>query len=617
MMLLVSTAPVCGAGMLVDGQSGDGSKQREVTPGEAIALVRSWLGAWEVGDEEAGLAELGAIARVPGARVHPQAVAVTVRADRQVLGSGIALSETVAERRLLAEATTHALAEARSTARRRAGAGVSEEAALEAVRRRAAVAIEFGGRLAPVAAQRFADLNLLARPGIDGLAARVGDRFEAVFPSELIGTNRTPSEGARMLAARFDLPPAELDALREEHGLVVYTFPTVQLAEVPGLRAPVPLLRGGRVVPPSGVTRQTLVEAADAVARNIMTNAVRSGDEPVALLPAYHAPTDTIDREITTAAQHALSAYTLARYANLDGADAELSASATGSAWLLLDSARQRSIEVSPTVLDNAALVLAWSEVASRATGGVVDRAPIDEFAASVLRELIAAAENADPSGSVADDGPLALAAFAIARSAPMVFADDDGARDTADGLVRRLFRAHDVGSFVGLMPWLALAELELHPMQTELPALDALDALRGLVADHRLSEDDAGVDEPDLAGGVVFTAGTNPLPTWHTLRPTAFMAAALGDPRLTPQPSFHERVAELTPMLRFGLNLVAATPEAHQYPSPERGIGGVRLATWDHTITPDANAMGLLTFVTAVEASDRRLRSQLPTDRR
>src|SRR5262245_52519008 len=83
-------------------------------------------------------------------------------------------------------------------------------------------------------------------------------------------------------------------------------------------------------------------------------------------------------------------------------------------------------------------------------------------------------------------------------------------------------------------MPWHAEAELLLARGDETIPAAAAQRDMRDQVWQHQLSDVDAGTDGQDLVGGIVFTAATNPLPTWTTAKPLAFLAQTLADERLT-----------------------------------------------------------------------------------
>jgi hypothetical protein len=125
-------------------------------------------------------------------------------------------------------------------------------------------------------------------------------------------------------------------------------------------------------------------------------------------------------------------------------------------------------------------------------------------------------------------------------------------------------------------------------------------------VLTHQITPEDAGEQSPDLVGGVVFTRGRAPLPTWHTMRPLIALAAIARDPRLTPDREVPAAIADLRPSLRFLLNLMVSKTEAAMLPEPDRALGGVREALWSPRITPETASMALLSILESLEAADR-----------
>jgi hypothetical protein len=102
---------------------------------------------------------------------------------------------------------------------------------------------------------------------------------------------------------------------------------------------------------------------------------------------------------------------------------------------------------------------------------------------------------------------------------------------------------------------------------------------------------------------GIVFTASRNPLPTWHSARPIAFMATMLGDDRLTGGDEFARELNQLLGSLRFLRQLSAGEAEGHMYRSPRRAMWGVRASVWDQRMPPEATALTLLTVCETVRS--------------
>lgn len=581
-----------------------------VSESAAFGLVRGWVDGWSVPSEGADVGVEG----VEGVRV-------VIRSGGRVVGSGSAWTGVRSEG-ALAEATEIALRRAGVALRRAAGPGTAESDAVLMARDALRVQVSFAGRLVPIDAGSVGEAALGVRPGLDGVAARAGGDVRVIFPGELrergVGAERGIFEALRR--AGVDAA-GRAGALGD--GVVVYRFGVTTIGEFGsadgGVRA-VELFRGGRAVEAGDVTREALLRAADGVARQLMSMR-RDGearDDPIGgVAPGwwgrYESVEDRYEGIEPELRAEALAAYALARYARVRGVDPALSERArTYGVEFLSGSARSVVLASASAAEASAArsvgvslVLLAWSELARAGvdvSGG--EDSPLRSMPGDALTQLRAVAGK--PAGDAAGAQASAMAALALARAAPIAERDAGASLEAARGAVRALFRGTDRGGLVSLMPWLGWAELEL-ARGGEVPAATALLEMRELIAAHRLGRRDTGADERDLVGGVVFTRGRAPLPTWQTTRATAFEAAMLGDARLTDADEFAVRARDLRDSLRFVLNLTVSEAEASRYPTPARALGGVREAVWSDTITLDANAMGLLTLVEALEALRRR----------
>ncbi len=150
--------------------------------------------------------------------------------------------------------------------------------------------------------------------------------------------------------------------------------------------------------------------------------------------------------------------------------------------------------------------------------------------------------------------------------------------------------------------PWIVWAARELGD-GAPLGAA-ALREGRDLIWEHQLSRSDAGAENADLVGGIVFTGTNQPLPSAQSARAAAMAAAMLGDPALTPEGERPRELARLLPTLRFLRQLSAGEAESRLYPNPERASGAVRLALWDQRQPPEATAMTLIAVTETVRAT-------------
>jgi hypothetical protein len=121
-----------------------------------------------------------------------------------------------------------------------------------------------------------------------------------------------------------------------------------------------------------------------------------------------------------------------------------------------------------------------------------------------------------------------------------------------------------------------------------------------------QLGDADLTPEDADLLGGIVFTRGPSPLPTWQTLRPLIAMAGMLGDARIVSDEHYAGELARLRRSLRFALQLRVRETEAHGYADPDFALGGVRRSLWDHTIGPDATALALIAVCESLDALQR-----------
>jgi hypothetical protein len=106
-----------------------------------------------------------------------------------------------------------------------------------------------------------------------------------------------------------------------------------------------------------------------------------------------------------------------------------------------------------------------------------------------------------------------------------------------------------------------------------------------------------------DLSGGVLFTTGHQPIPTWQAARPLAFVATMLGDPATTQPEEVPAELVRLLKSLRFLRQLTAEAAEAHMYKDPPRAIGGVRASLFDQRMPPEATAMTLLAVCETIKS--------------
>lgn len=466
---------------------------------------------------------------------------------------------------------------------------------------RITIELEVAGALTPLLGETFAVAAAELSPGIEGVAARVQDVSNPVFPGVMLTAGMSPAEAVRSAAVEMGLPPVELGQLRKVHRLALYKFPCRTIASArPGAPARF-LYRGGEIVPIGAVSGAGLRAFADGAAEHLMLHGW-PGAEPHGMSGDYNPVTDRFDPLVAGPVQQAAAALALLRYAAAPGTIDTAAARAQRFAGRLLNELKlvaPGEEEPLASAVASAAFVAAWAEAHAHDAAAFPRADPF--FAEAVVRLRAARGEQGGWEKNI-EPPARALIAFGLVR-ASRLRPDDAALRADAAAAVRQLFRDTAPAELVALMPWLGWAELELAGPGGEIPARDALLEFRRLVWRFQLDESQAGDAAADLAGGIVFTRGRTPLPAWTTLRPLAFAATMLGDERLTPPADRVRELASLRRSLRFMLQLSPREAECRIARDPRRALGGVRRAVWEPALSTDATVLGLLTACETLRA--------------
>ncbi|MEZ6235386.1 MAG: hypothetical protein R3B68_14465 [Phycisphaerales bacterium] len=472
------------------------------------------------------------------------------------------------------------------------------------------VTLELAGAAVPIDVASFRDAALSVSPGMAGVGARVGSgdtsRTELVFPLTMLATGLDAGAALSTAAAAVlddgQAGLAEPSALTQR-GVRFLAFDCIAIAELGQDRAVAILHRGGRVFDTRDVTSPMLRELgahlADALAS---THIDAEGTRPDAL-------------------EDALAAYTLARWAATPHAGSdEQAASWRRDATALLERAGQ-AIRAGETGVATAAIwLMAESQLAPSQVQPTpaTSQPPTTPNAAptaapdtdrAVLRGLAGqtvVASLADPAQSPPPVG--VMAAWAGARRAAAI--GDIALLERADAALRSALSRTPPGDWVGLLPWAGWAEHELAAARAKLgigdpslPAAAALRELRTLVWRHQIGATDVASTDRDLVGGIVFTRARQPLPTWHSMRPLAYVATMLADPALTPDDEYYGQVIRMLASLRFLRQLCA--DEAVLSWADGAQPWGVRAALWTDDQPPEATAMGLLVISETLRSLD------------
>lgn len=450
------------------------------------------------------------------------------------------------------------------------------------------------------------------RPGIEGLILRTTNRTSpeaaARTPAWMLRRGVGPNGAVASVLGDLAGEP-ELIGLAAikllEHGYTFATFEVVHLAQLEPGGAPVFLHRGGRVVEPEEVTSAALPGLGERIASHLRTR-LWPGVEPLGMVGALDPLRGRYDPPIASIADQALAAASMLAWANAPSAPAQTRQQARAFAHrVLADLAQKTNAEPDPagTPADAAMVYIALTMPDAPASESLA------KGALDTLRPLFPSA------GASADLPPplRGLVALAAVRAAERSEITTEGAAES----VAAAFASVPTEQLVALMPFLGFASVELADLESApVRAAPALRQMRDLTDAFRITPADAGAEARDLVGGVVFTVGASPLPTWHTLRPVAFEATMLARPELTPGTATTGEVpARLTThasSLRFLAQLTASREEAHAYRNPAFALGGVRRAVWDHEMPIEASALALWTVAETLDALDE-LRARDP----
>lgn len=560
----------------------------------ALGLVRSWLNDWAIGDRAAPPVACACVTlRLDGAVIgRAEAVATDDSAGHGVIEEALAAAMTQAQERVSAERDALWLDR------------------MKQIGRDAIVTLELGGVAIPVDVASFPEAATMVSPGVAGVGARVGTgptaRTSLVFPSAMVGAGM--DAGAALASASADAL-GESDAalagaaVLSGRGVRFLAFQTVWVTEVGDDRVGMILHRGGRVYETRDVNTPMLRQLGGRLA-DVLAHPP----------PSTHAESNSAAEQRSRASfGAAMSAYALACWAATPGSGSD----EQRLAWA--DSARQALVDASPA-LEQAqpAAAALWVMVgaclapAPNSAGPAEDeriaRGRAGEALVRTLGRALDGAPAAPGTGPERAVSPPVAAMLAWAGAWRGGALGDPDLVELAGRVLRDAYARTPAGEWVGLMPWAGWAEQELAVARQRqggpraIEGATALRDIRDLVWKHQVGQGDVGPDDRDLVGGIVFTRGRQPLPTWQSLRPLASIATMLGDPELTPEAEFPGQVLRLLTSLRFLRQLCADESAMTWADGP---AWGVRAATWTDEQPEEATSLGLLVISHTLRSLD------------
>lgn len=563
---------------------------------KAYAVVDAALRSWKVPD---------AAAKDP---VSVGACCVTLRARGKVLGRG----EAVGGSSCIARATREGMIQAQGGI-----AALRDEFAYSSMAEAAGmvtIGVEFSGAMIPVEFQTFGEMDRALSPGLDGVAIRIGDKVEATFPSVILQRAIAPSLAAAAAAAQLtgdsllglpEAPDAQPAKVRETRKAMYYRFRVRHLVQREAGAPPVFLHRGGKFFDQSRLDVSELRRWADGLARNLVARRW-PGEGAIGMSGTDWPALGKTDPAMAGPAEQSLAVVAMCEYLTVRAGvgrfepapHAERDPFGVTSLLLADQLLTVEDTEVAPW---SDAISAASTIVALHAVQRVVQPryVPKAELLARLDEPVLASFS--PQSGWSAS---LPVPARGLVAWAMLIRSQGDAAKnELAAKAITSIYLGGTPGRLIAQMPWLGFAELDRAEAAGDIAAVTAYRDMRDLLSAAVFQPTD---DDQDMAGGIVFTTSDLQYPTWHTARPVAFLAAMLGDARLTDAAERPRQTARLMSNLRFLRQLSADEYVATAFADPKRTMWGVRSALWDQRQPVEATAITLIAVCETLRSFDR-----------
>jgi hypothetical protein len=545
--------------------------------------LEGWVRDWDVPSVD-----------TPGALSEPLCAAVvTLRLDGYVFGRGAASSPDP-DRMLLWRASSEAFNAANSKLTQERDA--MWEAFIRQLSERITITLEIGGELVPISPSERMLPGFGYSPGSVGLAVRLGDKNEAIGPESVLTRRGDPARSivAEALALSDDnsLVLETPDRLSEQ-GFVFYRWKPMSIAQpAPGLGG-VFLDRGGRVIAQDEISVRSIKTMSQRIATHLM-NRRWDGVEKYGFVGTLDPVTGKSASAHAAPFEQALGAYALLRYGeDADTAQKREAIEAGRDVLRALGVVETREIAPWDDPIGACMSIVALGEIPLELILGDRDLNELRERSIETLDTLYSSSEGFAEGIPPAAQG---LVAHALVASASL---DPRDRSSLADDAISRVFLETPSELLVSQMPFLAWAELERAGADGDIASSGALRQMRELVWEHQLKRADLDLIDRDLAGGIVFTRASAPLPSWSCLRPLAAISTMLGDERLTEgslaSGEVPMQIGRLVDSVRFVRQLVSEGETLHMYADAEGADWGVRMALWDQRMPIESSAMALL----------------------
>ncbi len=547
---------------------------------DVYRAVDGWVRNWGVSQES--VEGLPAIA----------CASVTLRLDGQVIGRGQVVRDD-ADTQGIVLAARGAMAQGRAWVRAKSDLEPTDDE-WAAIGSRVVLSVELVDRVVPMSASSLGLPGLGLSPGVHGLVMRLGDQAEVMTPDEMITLGLDVESSAYSMATVLSGDGGMALASIEEligRGYWFGRCEPVWIAQGGAGLGGVFIDRGGRVIEGSSVGMRSVRDMGERIAGYLVAQRW-PGSERFGMVGARDVVSGRATPEVASVYEQAISATALLRFAKM-GKKPIHNQSREYALQILKDLGAVEPGEQLPWEdgIGSAACVIALSfleegELWALRASGDEDLLRLQE------RCLVTLAGLYSPIDGYSDSVPMpawGLVSWALVRSESQY----------ASRAVRSVFQDTTQGQLVGQMPFLGWAELGLAEGEKEVPAAGALEQMRSRMWAYQIKKSDLDWRDRDFAGAVVFTTGSNALPTSGNLRPIAMVSSMLGDERLTPgtiaDGAMAAEIGRVASAMRFVDQLVMDERSGFVSRAPDRCIGGVRESLWEWKVSPAWSAIALL----------------------
>lgn len=547
---------------------------------------------------------------------------IILRLEGQIVGRG-----TVLKTGIMDPSQEHPLVTAAKTAMGEAASKLPgdrdalRDERVKALAAQIQISLEVCGEPTPFTPLAFDVVDMDLKPGLDGVAVRMGDHVESLFPATMLIRDQSPGDA---LAACIGLaasnptlgirtnPMTQPPAVAKSHEAVFYHFRPWHVAQTAPAAPAKFLHRGSKVFAPRDLTMASLSAWGDAMAKRLVAT---SDIEPLDQTDPPHP--DAKDRiclylpgtirfaegktESARASlrQQTLVALALDRYAAIVSGTPSDSAS-NGGIRLLRDvlehvPSKAPSVEtdedaISKDIAYQTMLARLSYEQSFRPWHGKPGVSVVSRWDPVLDINRIAAVDEQSPARKLSISSRAKLAyALALRKDA------------RAEDHIKDVFRSASAGNLQDAMPWIGLADLTQATQAGRAPAAALLREWREQIYARMIPPAAAGDDDADLAGGLA--PGIGKPPTAESARSVIFIARMLREPLLTDDAEKGKEISRLLAALRFLRQLTIDENSAYAASDLPATLWAVRRTAWDQRLDPEDSAMTLMAVCEAIDS--------------